>query len=165
MLKNIILKNDLFGRNLPARFERFDNLLNEISDLIPKFPYKDDFGGSILTNWTKKPEMNVSKTENEYTIELFVPGLSKEDIKIELNDDILTIKGKKKIEKTDKKSDYFYSEFSYSGFERSLTLPEDTDTVNKDTINAKYENGVLILTIPRIEGEKNIKTTREIKID
>ena len=162
MLKNIILKNDLFRGNIPTRF---NNLFDEISDLIPKIPYNDDFGGSLLTNWTKKPEMNVSKTENEYIIELSVPGLSKEDIKIELDDDILTIKGKKKIGKTDKKTNYFYSEFSYSGFERSLTLPEDTDKVNKDIINAKYENGVLTLTIPRVKEKDDIKTTREIKID
>ena len=154
-----------FIRN-PLVFDEFDNIFDKFEDIF-KFPnYLDKFGGSLLTKYTKKPAMNVSNTEKEYIIELSVPGLSKEDIKIEFNDnDTLTISGKKKTEKSDKRTGYSYSEFSYDTFERILKLPEDTDTSKLDTITAKHENGVLTLTIPKLqEDKKDIKSKREIKI-
>lgn len=163
MTTNLVKKwfNDgLFGRDFPITF---DELSDEFNNLIP---YRDNFGGSILTNWTKKPAMNVSKTEKEYIIELSVPGMSKEDIKIEINNDILTIKGKtSKTRSIDEKKWFYYSEFSYDGFERVLSLPEDTNIIDLDTIKAKHENGILMLTIPRIKEKEALKTIKEIKID
>ncbi len=150
-------------------FDEFHPIFNNFEDIfdgmISKLQYKDNFGGSLLTNWSKKPAMNVSNTEKEYIIELSVPGLSKEDIKIEFSDNTLTVKGKKKTEKTDKKTGYSYSEFSYDTFERVLELPEDANVLNHDNIKATHNNGVLTLTIPkRQKKEDPKKVIREIKI-
>ena len=104
--------------------------------------------------------MNVSETENDYTVELSVPGLTKENVKIELNDDILTVKGQKNEKESEQQDNYSYSEFSYSGFERSFTLPEN---VNTEEISAKHENGILKLTIPKLEIKK-VRSSKEIKV-
>ncbi len=105
------------------------------------------------------PAVNVEETEKEYRIEVAAPGLEKEDLKVSVNDGVLTISSEKKVEKEEKKDNYLRREFGYTSFCRSFTLPEEVDS---DKISAKHKNGVLNIHIPK-SGEK-VSTVKEVKI-
>ena len=95
---------------------------------------------------------NVSENENEYLVEISAPGLKKEDIKIELENDVLKISSSVEDKKEEKNESYYRREFYKSSFERSFAIPKG---VNKDEISATMTDGILIVEIP--------KTTQEIK--
>lgn len=122
----------------------FDELFNE-------FPVK-------MESKLHVPAVNVHETENAYEMELNVPGRKKEDFKINLEDGLLTISFEKKEENTTN-GKTLRREFSYQSFKRSFNLDE---TVDADNIQAKYENGILILTLPKKEQAKPAK--KEISI-
>ena len=129
----------------PLFTDVFDSVLND------KF-FTDKFTA-------KTPAVNIAETENEFEIELAAPGLSKEDFKISVEKNILTVSAEKKTEAegTDKK--YSKKEFSYNAFTRTFTLPE---TVDYAKIDAAYTDGILKLNIAKKEEAKII--TREIAV-
>jgi HSP20 family protein len=104
--------------------------------------------------------INVYEKENEYSIELSAPGLKKEDIKIELNDDVLKISSVVEDKKEDNFGGYYRKEFRKSSFERSFTIPKD---VVKNEISAAMTDGILVLTAPKFKEEKKEGTTITIK--
>jgi HSP20 family protein len=104
--------------------------------------------------------INVYEKENEYSIELSAPGLKKEDIKIELNDDVLKISSVVEDKKEDKFDGYYRKEFRKSSFERSFTIPKD---VVKNEISATMTDGILVLTAPKFKEEKKEGTTITIQ--
>jgi len=109
------------------------------------------------------PAINVKETEKEYEVEVAAPGLKKEDFQVNIdNDGNLSIKMEQKNEekKEDKNSHYLRREFSYSKYEQTLILP---DNVNKEGISAKVDNGVLNITLPKLE-ETKAKVQRQIEI-
>ena len=119
----------------------------------------DDFFGKEFFNSnnqlsTKQVPVNIKETENSYEIELAAPGFEKEDIKVELNENILNIIAEKTVkeEVTDKKEKFLRQEFSYNGFKRSFTL--DTKNVETSKIVGKYEKGLLYLHIPKLGEEE-----------
>jgi HSP20 family protein len=97
------------------------------------------------------PAVNIKETENDYRLELAVPGLDKEDFKIEVNEGVLTVSAERKDEHTDEKDGYSRREFRYASFQRRFTLPE---TANDADITAKYDNGILHLIVPKKEEAK-----------
>jgi len=100
------------------------------------------------------PVVNEKVDEKGYYLEIDLPGVKKENIEISVNDSILTVAGERKLEKKEEKENYTRIESFFGRFERSFKLPQDADT---DNIEAKYENGVLKLFIPRKtkpEGKK-----------
>ena len=102
---------------------------------------------------------NVSENENEYLVEISAPGLKKEDIKIELENDVLKISSSVEDKKEEKNENYYRREFYKSSFERSFAIPKG---VSKDEISATMDNGILIVEIPKItqeEKKENIKIT------
>jgi len=110
---------------------------------------------------TKTPAVNIAETENDFQIELAAPGLSKEDFKINVEKNILTVSAEKKAEAETESVDKKYSkkEFSYGTFKRTFTLPE---TVDYSKIEAAYNNGILNLSIAKKEEAKI--QTREIAV-
>ncbi|MBD3230514.1 MAG: Hsp20 family protein [Candidatus Lokiarchaeota archaeon] len=104
------------------------------------------------------PKVDIKELENKYELTAEVPGLDKEDIKIEINKDILSLKSEKetKVEEESEKGNYIYRERSYRSFQRQFRLPENA---NYENINAKMENGILKVTIDKKEPEpaKTIK--------
>ena len=100
---------------------------------------------------TKVPAVNIAETENEFHIELAVPGLKKEDFKIALDKDVLSVSVEKKAEATDETKKYSKKEYSYKSFVRSFTLPESVDHAN---INAEYTDGILKLIVAKKEEAK-----------
>ncbi|MDB5153176.1 MAG: Hsp20/alpha crystallin family protein [Mucilaginibacter sp.] len=100
---------------------------------------------------TKTPAVNIAETENEFHIELAVPGLKKEDIKINLEKNVLSVSAEKKAENVEEGKKYSKREYSYNSFVRSFTLPESADYAR---INAEYVDGVLKLNVAKKEEAK-----------
>ena len=107
------------------------------------------------------PAINVLENENEYTVELAAPGLRKEDFDISINNDgDLVIKMEKKNEVKDEKAHYLRREFAYCKHEQTLILPDD---VNKDEVGAKMNDGVLNITLPKLNKSVQ-KVARQIEV-
>lgn len=114
--------------------------------------WKHDFYGNIAAG-TTVPAVNITDEKDHFKVELAAPGFKREDFKVNLENNILTIssrKTEKKEEKEEKK--ITRREYNYSSFSRSFTLP---DNVVNDKIKANYENGVLSLTLPKKYATKN----------
>ena len=109
------------------------------------------------------PSVNVKETETHYEIEMAVPGLKKEDFKINIDRNILTISSESQTEneERDEKKNYTRREFNYQSFTRSFTMP--SDIVDVEHIEAKYDNGILKLAVPKRENAKKEVKTIEIK--
>jgi len=100
------------------------------------------------------PAVNEKVNEKGYYLEIDLPGVKKEDIDISVNEGILTVTGERKLEKKEEKENYTRIESFFGRFERAFKLPADADL---DNVEAKYENGVLKIFIPRKhkpEGKK-----------
>jgi len=134
-----LMKTDTPFLNLAKKF--FDNEF----EYIPAFERRNNGLSNVL------------EKENEYQIELSAPGLKKEDIKIELENDVLKISSNFEDQKEEKNDGYYRREFYKSSFERNFTLPK---IANKNEISAQMENGILIVSIPKLKEEK----TENIKI-
>jgi HSP20 family protein len=109
------------------------------------------------------PAVNIRENETEYTVDVAVPGMKKEDIKIELNHNVLSISSETKSEKNEKddKGRWARREFNYQSFKRTFTLPEDGVDVEK--IEAKHEHGVLSIHIPK-RVQEAVETRKLIEI-
>ncbi len=110
---------------------------------------------------TWMPAINIMERENDYKIDLAVPGMDKKDFNIEVENDLLVITGERKEEKTGEKDKVTKREFHYGSFKRSFTLPETADA---EKINANYNNGVLTLSIAKKEEAKQ-KAKRQISVE
>jgi len=132
----------------------------------------DDFLGDLLqTNKTfnqhdnsccNSPSMNISESDSEFLIELAVPGMSKSDFKISIEQNLLSIFTEKQEDNTESKLNYSRKEFGYLVFKRNFTLPEGK--IDTDKIEAKYEAGILRLMLPK-KLEQSSKTVKSIVIE
>jgi HSP20 family protein len=116
--------------------------------LDPNYLIPSLFSSNFLKTGKLIPQTNIVEEEKEFKIELSVPGLKKDDFKIEVENGTLTVSCEKEEENTDKEKRYRVREYSYNSFSRSFQLPEN---VKEENINAKYEDGVLCLTVPKKE--------------
>ncbi len=139
--------------------------------MYPEIPslFNEFFNGELLENRnfdslgadSTLPSVNIMDTENSFEIEVAAPGMSKKDFKVELNNNILTISTENENSKEDKNENYTRKEFSYQSFLRSFRLPENK--VDGNMINAKYKNGILLVSLPKKE-EAKLKPVRMIEI-
>ncbi|MFK7899585.1 MAG: Hsp20/alpha crystallin family protein [Cyclobacteriaceae bacterium] len=120
--------NDFFGRDF-FDFSDTDKHVNKSSNL---------------------PSVNISENDDEYSLEVSIPGIDKEQIKLEIENDLLTISYDDEKQGTEKS--YTRKEFGYESFKRSFKLPENE--VNKDKVKASYGKGVLFITLPKREEVK-----------
>lgn len=128
----------------------------------------DDF---FDNEWMKKtnataPAINVIETEKEYKVEVAAPGMNKEDFNVHVDENgnlviAMEKRTENKEEDKEKKGRYLRREFSYTKFQQTLILPED---VEKDTINASMNDGVLSIELPRLAPEPQKKITKVIEI-
>ena len=141
---------------------RYNSALNDyaptsFSNLIDRF-FNDKLTHSGGSAYSFVPRVDIIEEEKTFEVHVAVPGMSKDDFKIDLNDNYLTISGERKFNR-EKKEDNFYSmETQYGTFSRSFSLPENVDA-NK--ISAKYVNGILEVTIPKDE-KKTLKSTIKV---
>lgn len=119
----------------------FDDFFSAWPSLGMDRRYEPTMAGGML-----KPTLDLSATEKEYAITVEIPGVDEKDVKLELANDTLTIRGEKSQEKEEKDKNYYRMERSYGSFQRVLSLPDDVD---QDSIKAKFKNGVLKVTMHR----------------
>jgi HSP20 family protein len=126
------------------------------------FDMERTFGTDFMEKdfFKSMPAANIIEDPNQFKVELAVPGMSKQDFHINVENDVLTITAAKKEEKEEKNEKFTRKEFYYGSFERSFTLP---NSVASEKIEGKYENGILKLLIPKKEEAKK-KLLKEIKI-
>ncbi len=130
----------------------------------------DRFLGNDLFDWTNQnysntnttlPSVNIKESNETFEVEVAAPGFTKDDFKLELNHNTLTVSSEKKVENETKDGQHFTKrEFSYQSFSRSFTLP---NTADGEKIEAKYDNGILRVIIPKKEEAKP-KPARVISI-
>jgi HSP20 family protein len=147
-------------------------LLNGKTNPMSQMPLLfDDFFNRDIFNWgvsnfsdtnTTIPGVNIKETADNFEVEVAAPGMSKKDFKIELDGNMLTISSEKSDEREEKEGEkYTRKEFSYQSFYRTFNLPKEV--VDAEKIEAKYENGLLHLLIPKKEEAKQ-KPARLIQI-
>lgn len=109
-------------------------------------PFRSELFTPLTDSGLLRPQVDVGASDKEYSITVEVPGVDEKDVKIEIVNDTMTIRGEKKQEKEEKEKNYYRVERSYGSFHRVLSLPED---VNQDDIKATFKNGVLTIKMPR----------------
>jgi HSP20 family protein len=107
------------------------------------------------------PAVNVKEDTDSYTVSLAAPGLKKEDFKLDIEGNMLTISCEKEEQEEEKNEKFTRKEYDYFSFSRSFTLPED---VKQDGIDAHYENGVLNIRLPRLEEAKKLAAAKTIAV-
>jgi HSP20 family protein len=122
--------------------------INRMFDSFMQGGTQDD-GSFGLNMWT--PAVDIAERENEFEVKVELPGVSKDDVKITLESNILTIRGEKKQEKEDKGENHHRVERSYGSFQRSFMLPA---IVKNDKIDANYRDGILTIMLPKAEEAK-----------
>ena len=130
------------------------------SKFIENFFGDEDFMGSFLKGRMELPAVNISEDGKFFKMELAVPGMKKEDFKVEVENGVMTVWAEKKEEMKEEDKNFTRQEFSYQSFERCFRLP---DNVNPDKIEAHYENGILEMMLPKLKEEK-ISKAKKIKI-
>jgi HSP20 family protein len=139
-----------FSDQFPMLFDRFFN--NDMFEWSNR---------NFSTTNTTLPSVNIKESADGFEVELAAPGFAKDDFNIELNHDVLTVSSDKKVENETRDGEQFARrEFSYQSFSRSFTLPA---TVDGDKIKAKYNNGILTVSIPK-RDEAKPKPARQIAI-
>jgi HSP20 family protein len=122
--------------------------------------FEDDFFPVHSNRSSSIPAVNIREDEKNYILDLAVPGIDKKELKIDINEDVLTISSETRNESESSSNGYKRKEFSFSAFCRSFYIPEN---VNREKIEANYKDGILSVSLPKQEEEKN-KITRKIEI-
>lgn len=143
----LLRKNDLW-------FPDFNNLFGNI------FDEKTLNNGLNFSTGRTTPAVNITENNKNFEVEIAAPGMEKKDFNVAVENNILTISVEKKVEKDEKENNYSRKEFSYESFERNFTLPQNLIEENK--IEAKYENGILKINLPK--KEEKAKLSKVINI-
>lgn len=147
---SLVRRNDNTFSNLPSVWDNFFN-----RDIF-------NWGSNFANAGNNVPSVNIKETPNSFEVELAAPGMEKKDFKVELDGNTLSISSEKQNQHDEREGEsYTRKEFSFQSFYRTFHLPKDV--VDADKIEAKYENGLLRLSIPKREEAKQ-KPSRLINI-
>jgi HSP20 family protein len=130
----------------------------------PESEWVNEVRKSILSGFFQtgdgawRPALDIIETDDAYRVEVAIPGVQKEDIDIEIRDDVFTISGERKETEKNEQEGYHIREIPYGKFNRSLRLPVPVDP---DDVSAKLKNGIIEIILPKIERTKS----RRIKIE
>jgi HSP20 family protein len=124
----------------------FENLLQ----------FRDD--DAAPADWV--PAVDITEQDDAYLVKMELPGVQKEDVKITLEANALTVRGEKKVEKESNKQNYHRVERSYGSFQRTFTLPS---VVKSDKIDAVYKDGILSITLPKADEAKKVQIEVKVK--
>lgn len=133
-------------------------------NLLPSFSFADDFfNDEFMSPFSTQnffPAANIVETDKEFNIELAIPGMKKEDIIVEAEKGILTIRAEKEETSEEKDKSYTRKEYNYNSFKRSFSLPDD---VKDEGIVANYNDGILNVKLPKMKTKavisKKVKVT------
>ncbi len=141
---------------------RYNSTLNDFvpttfSNLIDRF-FNESLSRQGGSAYSFVPKVDIVENEKSFELQIAVPGMNKEDFKIDLNDNFLTISGERKFTKERSENHFRSIETQYGSFSRSFSMPENVDATK---ITAQYNNGILELVIPKDE-KKVLKTTIKV---
>jgi HSP20 family protein len=134
-------------RGVSTLQDQFNRLFNE--------SFRNHAEESALTTWA--PSVDIYETANELVVKADLPDVNEKDIDVRIENNLLTIRGERKFEKSVSEENYLRVERTYGAFSRSFSLP---NTVNPEAIGAEYKNGVLTVTLPKREESK----PRQVKV-
>jgi HSP20 family protein len=137
-------------RDFRRSFDLINSMLNSVDYVKENSDDKYDF----------TPAVNTREGEFAYHLELDLPGVKKEDIKVDIESDRVVISGEKKLKEELKEDNYYKVESYYGSFKRSFALPEEADVEN---IHAESQDGVLEVVIPKLE-QSQVEKTKRIKV-
>jgi HSP20 family protein len=132
-------------RELSSLQTEMNRLFNTVFDA----PTAGTGNGGTLRRWV--PAMDLLETADHFVLRADLPGMTEDDVKIELEDSVLTVSGERKAEHEDRQEGFYRVERAFGSFSRSLTLPKG---VNADAVTASFDNGVLEIRIPKPEESK-----------
>lgn len=135
------------------------NIQREINRMFSSF-FRSDSEDDSLGTTTWNPAVDIAEHDDEYTVKVELPGVAKDDVKIVIQENMLTIRGEKKQEKESKGANYHRVERSYGAFQRSLSLPS---TVKGDKIDANFKDGLLSVVLPKAEAAKRKEIEVKVK--
>ena len=132
-------------------FREMEDLQNRLSTLFGRTPLRRGNGKENITlaEWT--PLADITEDDSEYVIKAELPELRREDVKVTVENGVLTISGERKFEKEEKKKKYHRVERGYGSFVRTFALPEDADA---DRVKAQFKQGILEVHLPKNEKAK-----------
>lgn len=136
-------------RELETLHDRFQKFFDEFSNF--GFPFNENF----------YPRIDVSEDDDKINVTAEIPGVKKDQIKITLQDNILTIEGEKKKEEVKKDRNFYRAERMYGSFKRSFTLPVEVDS---EKIEAKFEDGALNITLKKLEPKPKTENGKVIEL-
>jgi HSP20 family protein len=135
-------------------FRGLSNLQNQFNKIFND-SFRNQAEESALTTWA--PAVDIYETPNELVVKADLPDVNEKDIDVRVENNLLTIRGERKFEKSVSEENYLRVERTYGSFSRSFSLP---NTVNAEAIGAEYKNGVLTVTLPKREESK----PRQVKV-
>jgi len=146
----------LLARWRPMR--GFLDIREELDRLFDDLMSTSELGYPAAGTWS--PRVDVSETDDEIIVSAELPGIDREDIKVNVEDNVLTFSGEKKQEKETKKRNYHRIERSYGSFHRSFTLPTK---IESDRVKATFKDGVLTIHLPKADEAKTRQIPVEVK--
>jgi len=132
-------------------FRELEDMSERLNRVFTRSPLRTTWGKEHLTVADWIPTVDISETEGEYLIKAELPEVKKEDVKVTVEDGVLTLQGERRQEKEEKGRKYHRVERSYGSFVRSFTLPESVD---ESGVKAEFKDGVLNLHLPKTEKVK-----------
>lgn len=138
--------------------EQFERRLASSFGRLTRKPNSDQSEAIATTDWA--PLVDITEDEKEFLVKAELPGLKKEEVKVTVEDGVMTVSGERKVEKEEKTKKYHRVERAYGKFERSFTLLENADGTR---INAEFKEGVLLVHLPK--SEKPASKALDVKIN
>ena len=138
-----------FGEKMPAVFDDFFK------------PWNEWFDNGVFGRAMSVPAVNIKERKDEFMVTLAAPGMKKDDFKIDVEGNLLTISSEKEEKKEENEEKFTRKEYNYSSFTRTFTIP---DEVNKEKIEARYEDGILKLALPKKEEAKKMAISKHIAV-
>ncbi len=133
-------------------FRELEEVSDRLNSIFGKLPVRTEseretFG---MADWS--PSVDISETDAAYLVKGEIPGVQKEDVKVTIEDGMITLRGERKQEKDEKGEKFHRVERSYGSFMRCFRLPDDADETN---IKAEFKDGIISITLPKTEKAKN----------
>ena len=149
-------------KNTVMSLIRYNSALNDFvptsfSNLVDRF-FNESVARTGGSAYSFVPRVDIVENEKAFEIHVAVPGMNKDEFKVDLNDNYLTVSGERKFTQEKKESNFHSIETQFGTFSRSFSLPENVDAAK---INATYVNGILVITVPKDE-KKILKSTIKV---
>jgi HSP20 family protein len=132
-------------------FVELDDVSKRLNRIFGRFPARTEAEREVLTVADWAPTVDITETDTAYLIKGEIPGVNKEDVKVTIEDGMITMRGERKMEKEEKDKKFHRIERSYGSFMRSFRVPDDVDEA---AVKAEFKDGMINVTLPKSEKAK-----------